>query len=572
MRKEVKIYISVFALVFLALAILYFFNLQFTGFAIFQESSQADFDQGNYSNTFYNGSALVLNSSSGSLNGIYISRIFDAGENSSWLNLSWQGEIPENTSLVFSVKACSLQNCSDVSFQDVGNNKTINLSPLNLNSRYFQYKISFSGYNLTSNETNTSQILTPFVSSVSINYKAIQQQQQQSQTLLTIIEPKGEKTTTTGIPITYNVQGVNLTCWYNVIDSSNNFVIQNTTLSNCANSTFDLSSDGSYIINLYANGTSGFNYTSSSFSVQTQQQTTNQTSESQQTTNETTETINETTNETTQTPNEITNEIQQQTTEQQQVQEQPTIIQLSVADLPTLTLNPGSSQNLALNIQNTGNVALSSCKLSIQEEFSSWFNISPEEKNLNPGESSSLTLVLSLPQNLTDGERKISINVNCGETSSTKELTVNVVNKKLDIDIIDVQRTRSDRIRVLYSLKELAGQDQNVEIKFLILDQNNQQVSNITENKTIDANSEKEFRTNMQINETIEGNLTLQASLNSQIYSVFVQEPITLGAPTGFAIFEGFGTGGFVLLLGVVSVLIVVLLIVRRIRNLKKNQ
>jgi hypothetical protein len=558
MRKEVKIYLSVFVLAFLALTIIYFFRLGITGFAIFQESSQADFDQGTYLNTFYNGSSLILNSSLGLLNGSYTSKIFDANENSSWLNISWQGGIPENTSLVFSVRACLVENCSDSSFQDVGSNQTINLSSLNLNSRYFQYRISFFGYNLTSNETNASQIISPFVSSISVSYKVIQQQT--SQTLLKINEPKGNKTTLTGIPISYNVQGTNLSCWYNVLNSSNNIIIQNTTLNNCGNSTFDLPSAGNYIFNLYANGSSGFNHSSSSFSVTTEQttnQTTNQTQNQQTTQTNETETTNQTTNQT------------EQTIEQPQEQP-PTVIQISVSDLPTLTLNPSASQNLAMNIQNTGNVVLNSCKLSIQEEFSSWFKIPQEEKSINPGESLSLTFSISLPQNLTDGERKISIKVNCVETSLTKELTVNVINKKLEIDIVDVQRTKADRVRILYSLKELAGTNQNVQIKFLLLDKNNQQISNVSENKTIKANSEGEFKTNIPINETIEGNLTLQVSLNSQIYSTSVQEPISLGAPTGFTIFEGFGTGRIVFVVGVISVLIVVWLVVRRIRNLRK--
>jgi len=54
-----------------------------------------DFSQGAFQNTFYNGSVLKLNL--GSLTGLYISSIFDAGNLSNWTSISWnsteQGEL-----------------------------------------------------------------------------------------------------------------------------------------------------------------------------------------------------------------------------------------------------------------------------------------------------------------------------------------------------------------------------------------------------------------------------------------------------------------------------------------------
>jgi len=56
----------------------------------------ADFGQGIFQNTFYNGSVLKLNV--GNLSGYYISPIFDAGNISNWTSISWnsteQGELP----------------------------------------------------------------------------------------------------------------------------------------------------------------------------------------------------------------------------------------------------------------------------------------------------------------------------------------------------------------------------------------------------------------------------------------------------------------------------------------------
>jgi len=60
-----------------------------TGYAVFSDSSQGDFDNGVYVNTTHNGTALVLYGSN--LTGTYESRVFDAGDVALWNNLTWQG-------------------------------------------------------------------------------------------------------------------------------------------------------------------------------------------------------------------------------------------------------------------------------------------------------------------------------------------------------------------------------------------------------------------------------------------------------------------------------------------------
>ena len=112
-----------------------------------------------------------------------------------------------------------------------------------------------------------------------------------------------------------------------------------------------------------------------------------------------------------------------------------------------------------------------------------------------------------------------------------------------------------------------------MEVQFSLLDLNNQEVANASQNRSIDANSTKEFRINIPVNESLEGNLSLLANFNSEIYSSFVQEKITLGAPIGgFAIFgEGVGTtGSIIILVVIVLVLGIVFLVVRKIRKPEK--
>ncbi|MBU0958819.1 MAG: hypothetical protein KKB31_02620, partial [Nanoarchaeota archaeon] len=63
----------------------------FTGFAVFNQNAQVDFDEGTYVNTVWNGSAVVLDSAT---SGSYTSKVFDGGADSYWNNLSYVGGMP----------------------------------------------------------------------------------------------------------------------------------------------------------------------------------------------------------------------------------------------------------------------------------------------------------------------------------------------------------------------------------------------------------------------------------------------------------------------------------------------
>ena len=71
-----------------------------TGYAIFSDGEQADFDGGVYTNTIWNGSAVVL--SGDNLSGSFESRVFDSGieAGASWNNLSWVGGVLLGLSLI----------------------------------------------------------------------------------------------------------------------------------------------------------------------------------------------------------------------------------------------------------------------------------------------------------------------------------------------------------------------------------------------------------------------------------------------------------------------------------------
>ena len=520
MRREVSI--SIFAVLIVAAAILtvYYLNVGLTGFAVFSQADDASFfGAGNYTsyeNVTWSGSAVVLTENKTS--GIYTSKVFNAGSSVTWNNLTSQG-----SGAAFEVRSCSTADCSNANFTTISN-----LSNLNLPGQYFQYRASFDSTNDT-------------LSGVSIDYTVVQQP---TPVTVSISEPAGEKTSLTALPLTFTIAGgtgANLTCSYN-INYAGGVLVPNTGI-NCAagsnTKTFDLSNKGGdNVLTLYVSDSSGNASASSGFSVSV--------SEEETTTEEETE--------------ETVPEVPVET---------PTVTQISLGEVPGQDIIQGDSRQLTISVQNTGTVPVTSCVL--RGDDSGFVTVTDSAKNINAGEGATFSFSVSVSEETSPGAYTLGLSVDCAEVTASREVTVNVLQKKLDFNIMNVQRTRGDRVRVDYTLTELSGEAQDVEVLFTIIDASGLQIATTSQNSSVDANKTDDFRVNIPINESLEGNLTLSAAFNSQIYSSSVLEPISLGAPIGgFAIFGGEGgAGGIIILIIVVVVLGAVFFVVRRLRKMR---
>lgn len=245
----------------------------------------------------------------------------------------------------------------------------------------------------------------------------------------------------------------------------------------------------------------------------------------------------------------------------------PRIVELSVGVLPSVSLNPDTSQEISWRVSNTGNTPVSACKINPLGDFAYWILAVDESQNLNVGDGKDFKFSILIPEDAEEGDYVVATSVQCAETTVAREINVNVEKKKLEFEIISADRTRKTRVRILYSITELIGEDQNVGLYFSLLDANGQEAANATANRTIKSNSTKEFRNNLVINESLEGNLSLSVNFNSEIYSSSVHEIVSIGAPVGgFAIFGegGLGTGGVIILLIFVGALVAIFFIVRK--------
>ncbi len=544
MRKEVSLYLFVGLLAVGTFLAVYYLNIGLTGYAVVGESGSGF--NGTFENTLYDSSTSTIVLSSNQTSGTYTSNILDAGASVHWNNLTLQQTTPENTSTSVEVRPCSLANCSDSSFANVSD-----LNNLNLTGQYFQYKVLFSGFSTFDNATNETNFTSPSLESVSAGYSAISAP---IQTSVSISQPKGTKTSYSEIPLSFNAVGDNITCWYNVHNASNNVeIVENTSIAGCNNLTFDLTSGNrAYSLNLYVNGTSGFASQSSSFSVQVPSPSTPSTPPTS--------------------PPPVTNTTNTTTTEAPVEVTSPKVTAITAPVVVAATLIPGNSEQISWSVKNTGTEPVSACVFKAAGEYATWISAPEGSYNLNAGASHEFVFTLTAPNGTEDGSYPLSVSASCAEVSTTKDFSLVVERKKLDFEIIDAQKTRADRIRVIYSLKELTGARQNVTVYFSLLNLANVEVANVSQNRTLNANSTKEFTANIPINASVNGsfigNFSLSATANSEVYKASVLAPIVLGTPVGgFAVFTGLGTGSYALVVVVILALLVIFLVARRMRK-----
>ncbi|MDO8661414.1 MAG: hypothetical protein Q7K43_05985, partial [Candidatus Woesearchaeota archaeon] len=515
MKKEVGVSVFAILIVLAAFLAVYYLNVRTTGFAVYQQDTQAAFDEGNYSNVVYDSNSSAVMLAANQTAGSYTSKFFDSGNNgTTWNNLTWQG-----ADVTFEVRNCSTADCSDANFTTPSD-----LNNLSLSGQYFQYRITFDSSNdtLTSATINYTVPAAPVVTSVSI------------------LHPSGTRDSQTTIPLEYSAVGTGLQCWYNVKASDGSDVIANTTPSGCSNSEFDVSSDGDYVVTVYANGSSGFDSKSSTFLVSTTEE--DDASEEEE---------------------EAPEETQVEVTEQQ-----PIVTAIALGIVPNQEMIQGDSKQLTFAVQNSGTAALTSCKLDGDD--SGFLAVSGEVKSIAPSATENFGFSVNVPDDALVAGYTLSLGVTCVEATTSTTFEVSVSEKKIDFNITNVQRTRDDRVSVDYTITELVGEDQDLEIYFSIKDAAGTELANASQNRSVGANDTDDFRTNIPINETLNGTMTLSVAFNSQIYSSSVLEPITLGAPTGAAILGGIGAGSLFIVIVVVLVLGAVFFVARRMRQRKK--
>ncbi len=369
---------------------------------------------------------------------------------------------------------------------------------------------------------------------------------------IAISEPSGTKTSITAIPILLSVSDASpTTCIYNVsFSSTGNIVISNTLISNCSSSSFDVDTESSYTLHLKVNDSAGNSRISSSnFSVSTSSSGGGGGSSGGGSSGGG--------------GGGSSFGLVPSTTLQGR---------LEVGSISNMIINPGENKKLTLSIKNAGLSFLNSCKIIGSGDYSGWIQ-SSESKKLGGGESSEFLFSLNVPNDAKAGKYTIGINIECSETKETISFDTEIIEKKLNFNIIGVTREKEDNVKVRYSIDEMSGVKQNVEMQFLLFNSDNQKIAEVKDAKTITENSTGEFEVLIPINPSIEGDFNLLININSETYSTFVQESVVLGTPvSGFAIFQrDAGTDNIIAGVIIVLFLVFVFFMVWRIIRLKNR-
>jgi hypothetical protein len=331
---------------------------------------------------------------------------------------------------------------------------------------------------------------------------------------LKISEPIGTKTSRTGIPLTFSVSDTNLqSCWYNLTrwDGANWMVYRNNQVINCSqiSTSFDVADDGNYQIYLTANDSAGnTNFTYSLFTVSTSSQP----------------------------PANNGNTgggggggggIMSNVTKKAGI---------DFIGLQDIIVKPGETKKISVGIKNTGSRFDNDCRLIGNGEYSNWIS-SKEVKGLSAGEIYNFPITLNIPENLKSGVYNLGVIINCREINASASFNAEIIEKKLGIEIGEIKK-QINSIMITYYLSEFSGKEQKVNVSIVLLNQNNERVAEIFEERELAANENKSYERILDIPKNLKGNFNLLINANSQSASGFVQEQIILGTSLlgGFAV------------------------------------
>ena len=363
---------------------------------------------------------------------------------------------------------------------------------------------------------------------------------------INLSEPTGAKTSRTGIPLTFNVSDDNLeSCWFNVYRGEN-LEVANTSVNCSLESTiFDVTIDADFVLNFYVNDSAGnLNSASSSFSVFTGATVVVSSGGGGGGGSSRTTII---------TPNGT--------------------IQLTLERIQDLVADPKDVKQVSLFVKNTGTNFLNDCKIKGEEGYASWV-FSEEVKSLAAGEKYGFVFEVVVPETAEYGKYTLTISLTCTEISEFSGFVVEILEKKLRFDLIEVSRVGDAQIKIIYLVEELSGLEQEVEMQFLLFDSNDEKAVEVKEIKLVSANSQQEFEILIPVDSSLEGELSLLVNLNSETYSTFIQENIILGSPaSGFAVFgERGNTDKILSVIFIILFLVFAFFIVRRILKHRKKK
>jgi hypothetical protein len=177
---------------------------------------------------------------------------------------------------------------------------------------------------------------------------------------------------------------------------------------------------------------------------------------------------------------------------------------------------------------------LNDCQVRSLGGTALWFSIDGV-KSLAAGEQHEFILDLSVPESVGPGEYNAELFFECNELKNITGFVMEVIEEEISFSVIKIERVDDELMEIVYSLEERSGMDQDVGLQILLMDENNQKITEIKESVFISSSSKKEFNLSVPVDKSLEGQFKLLVNLNSDTYSAFIQEDFLLGDSTSIS-------------------------------------
>ena len=234
----------------------------------------------------------------------------------------------------------------------------------------------------------------------------------------------------------------------------------------------------------------------------------------------------------------------------------------------SLSLKPFESWEITTYAKNTGDTPLSSCTLSPHE----YISFSEKSVNIAVGEQEPFAFTVKAPEISGTQIYTIPISVNCAETSVSQSLSLEVVKKSFEFNLIELRKIKKDKIRVTYNLEDLVNLNHTVTTSFSLYDNMSIIITEASQVNNLSANTTEEFSMiliiNETLNKTIGENMSIKADAVSEVYSGHLEEEVivTTSFILGFATLGGESmTINAIVFVAAIFAIALIIFVVRRV-------
>ncbi len=153
----------------------------------------------------------------------------------------------------------------------------------------------------------------------------------------------------------------------------------------------------------------------------------------------------------------------------------PTVIEhitaLNISDVQDLELRRGQSDIFSLDVINSGNVFLNSCRTRVIGDMANWIS-NRQTESLSPGERAEYFFNINVPLNADPGIHSSDIVIDCDEYSAMARLNVEVVTGDFEMFVLSSRRAGTNLV-TSYTLEEFSGRDQEITIDYSFINPDN---------------------------------------------------------------------------------------------------